>query len=348
MPGNFAKVLIMRHVLCLLASFSLLFAAPTFASEKLSVLTWSEFIGPSVIKELRSKYGIELLVTEFTSAEERMELLQKRGDQFDLVNGDTNALDQLRRGKFIDRIDFAKIPNSTHINKILETPSRYAIPYTWGYTGIAWRTDLVRKPLKTYKDLFDLAQANPGKVGLIEGNFEALSAALFAYGHPPYTMLSPTEVAAAQALLLPQLKNTRMVSLELDETDGLVTGKIIAQQVYNGDAAFLRDTHGAKLAFAVPEPGCLIWTENFMLMKNAPHRDTAYRFLDIINTPAIAARNAEEIRYASANASAAKSYSSKFKEDPIIRPMLDGLVKCQFYRTNDRLTEQAINNTSLQ
>lgn len=320
-------------------------AAPLHAapSETLSLLTWKEFVSEAVVTNMRDQHGITLRISEFTSDDERIEMLRKNPRRYDLVNGDTNAVDRLRREKLIQRLDYNQIPNATHINKVLKTPSRFSIPYSWGYTGIAWRTDRVKKPVRDYKSLFALAKDNPGKVGLIDSNFEALSSSLFAWSTPPYTMLSPVEVAAARRLLKPHLPNLKSVSLNLDETDGLVTGALIAQQAYNGDIAYLRDTYKVPLAFHVPEPGCLIWTENFMLLKDATNLNAAYRFLNAINDPKLAARNAETIRYASANKSAQAHYSKAFRDDQIIRPVLEDLVKCQFYTGHDKSTEAAIN-----
>ncbi|MFZ5724660.1 MAG: ABC transporter substrate-binding protein [Pseudomonadota bacterium] len=330
--------------LCLLLSAGTgLAAAP---ADKVVVLVWEEFIAPSTLAALKKK-GLVVEQITFTSEEERLDLLKKQAGQIDLVVGDATTLAAFRRDRLIERIDFDRLGNARYLSTLLDSSTRYNLPYLWGHTGIAWRTDLVSKPLKDYKDLFALARRNPGKVGLISGSHEALMAARFAFGTAPYVLLSPKEVADAEQALKPHLQNLVFVDSELDEKAPLVTGEVLAAQAYNGDIAYLRDTYKVPLAFVIPQPGCMVWTESFMLVRNAPHPDAAYRFLNEINVPALAAANAEEVRYATSNSEALEMVSAEFKGDAVIRPSLKGLSNCYFYREHDRATQTAMDKVKL-
>lgn len=337
-----------RMLLSALVASLLLAGTPAVAApvDKVVVLTWEEFISPTTIKALLKK-GLLVEQITFTSEEERADLLAKRAGQIDLVVGDASSQGTFRRARQIERIDFDRLGNAKYLSTLLDSTTRYNLPYLWGHTGIAWRTDLVKKPIADYKELFALARRNPGKVGLIDGNHEALMAARFAFGAPPYVLLSPQEVSDAAQALQPHLANLVFLESELNEKSPLVTGEVIAAQVYNGDVAFLRDHYKVPLAFAIPNPGCMVWTESFMLVRGAPHRDAAYRFLNEINMPALAAANAEEVRYATSNSEALEMVSPEFRADTIIRPTLRGLSNCYFYREHDRATQQAMDQVKL-
>ena len=50
---------------------------------------------------------------------------------------------------------------------------------------------------------------------------------------------------------------------------------------WNGDLynAWLENP---KLAFIVPQDGCELWVDTFVILKNAPHPENAYRFLNFL------------------------------------------------------------------
>lgn len=336
-----------RTLLVLLALGTLFAAQAACAREPVTLLIWEEFLSPKVIKTLKNRHGIEVRQITFTSAEERDELLASNAGKIDIVVSDTTGLGAYLHRGLLDRIDDSRIPNLKHVLTRWKSDMEHAVPYLWGHTGIAWRTDLVKTPIRTYADLFALAQKKPGKVSLLDDQHEALLAARYAFGKPPYEMRSPADVRAADKLLQAHLKDVRIVGSILDATAPLLTGEVIAAQAYNGDIAFLRDTFKVPLAFAIPSPGCMIWQENFLLLKNAPNKAVAYEFLNQINDSVMAAKNASDVRYATSNALAIPNLEPAFRDDPIIRPTLEGLDKCYFYPVFDAGTQQALGAVKL-
>jgi spermidine/putrescine transport system substrate-binding protein len=216
-----------------------------------------------------------------------------------------------------------------------------------GHTGIAWRTDKVKGPIGSYAQLFALAKKNPGKVSLIDDAQEALRAALYAFSRPPFAMETAAEIQAASRMLQPHLPALRIVGSELEEDSPWLDGSLIAGQAFNGDIAYLRDTFKAPIAFAIPSPGCMVFQEQMILMTTAPHKKTAYRFLNLINDPRTAARNAMDVRYATANTLAAQYLEAEFRNDPIIRPVFDGLDDCYFYEVLDKDAQKALEGVKL-
>lgn len=333
------------HRALLLLGLSL--AAPLAAAQgSVTLLIWDEFLSPKVVNTLKNRHGLDIRQITFTSAEERDELLAKNAGKIDLVVADTTSLGTYRARGILERIDGSRIPNLKHVLTRWQADGDHAVPYLWGQTGIAWRTDLVKQPITTYAQLLALAKGNPGKVSLLDDAHEALMAVRYAAGQAQ-PMRSPADVQAAQKLLQPQLGKIQIVGSILDETAPLVTGKVIAAQAYNGDVAFLRDNFKAPLAFATPSPGCMIWQENFLMLKNAPNKAAAYEFLNQINDATLAARNATAVRYATSNALAVSKLDPEFRDDPIIKPTFEGLDKCYFYPVFNTATQQALDAVDL-
>lgn len=310
--------------------------------EAVTLLIWEEFLAPKVVKTLKNRYALDIRQITFTTQEERDALLAKHGREIDLVVADSSAMGSYMTRNILQPIDARRVPNLKRVLTRWQNDINYSVPYLWGHTGIAWRTDKVRQPISNYAALLALARAQPGKVSLLDDPHEALMALRFATGKPPFEIRSAADVQAT----VRQLKNwqgiLRYTGSELTEKSPLVTGDIIAAQAYNGDVAFLRDTFKVPLAFAVPSPGCMIWQESFLMLKTAPHKDGAYRFLNLINDAVLAARNASEVRYATSNALAIPNLDPAFRDDPIIRPTLDGLDDCYFYPVFDAPTQSAL------
>ncbi|MFZ5723870.1 MAG: ABC transporter substrate-binding protein [Pseudomonadota bacterium] len=326
--------------------FALLCTPAALAQGSVTVLIWDEFLSPKVVKTLKNRHGLDIRQITFTTAEERDELLAKNNGRIDLVVADTTGLGTYLQRGILERIDGRRIPNLKHVLTRWQSDMDHAVPYLWGHTGIAWRTDRVKTPVRTYADLFALAKKNPGKVSLLDDAHEALMAARYAFG-PAAPMQNATDVQAASRLLKSHLDGIRIVGSILDETAPLATGEVIAAQAYNGDIAFLRDNLKVPLAFVIPSPGCMIWQESFLMLKNAPNKDAAYEFLNEINQATLAAKNASEVRYATSNALAIPNLDPAFREDPVIRPKLDGLDKCYFYPVFDNGTQNALDAVEL-
>lgn len=328
----------------LLASLLFLAAVPVGApaADRITVLTWEAFISPKVLAAFKNREQLQVELIEFSSPEEREQLLAEKRDQIDIVIADTIWTSEYKRRSLLEKIDAARVPSVKHALTHWRTDAEYAVPYMWGHTGIAWRTDLVDTPVTSYAALFNLARMHPGKVSLLDDSHEMLRAALYAFGTAPYTMNTPAQVQSAHGLLKPRRKDMRIVGSELDEDSAWLDGSLIAGQAFNGDIAYLRDNFKAPLAFAVPSPGCMIFNEQLALLKSSRNKDAAYRFMALITEPTHAARNASFVRYAPSNPLAVSRLDEAFRNDPIIRPTFEGLDGCYFYNAFDAATQAAL------
>jgi len=66
--------------------------------------------------------------------------------------------------------------------------------------------------------------------------------------------------------------------------DVLVSGDAAAGMIYNGFSAKGRE-EGANIEYAYPEQGYIVWMDNVVLLKDAPNRDNAIKFMDFLLEP---------------------------------------------------------------
>jgi spermidine/putrescine transport system substrate-binding protein len=98
--------------------------------------------------------------------------------------------------------------------------------------------------------------------------------------------------------------------------------------VYSGDA-FQAARTNVNIRYAIPLSGTSLWVDSFCMPKTAPHQDNAYRWLNFMLEPNIAARNATFNRYATANESALRLLSREDVENSSRYPAESVLNKCE-------------------
>ena len=111
--------------------------------------------------------------------------------------------------------------------------------------------------------------------------------------------------------------------------NALAGGDICLAFGFSGDIFQARD-RAAKakdkrdIAYAIPREGSMLWIDVAAIPKDAPNPDNAYRFLDFMLEPKVAAASSELTGYANANAAATPLMDKAISGNPLIYPPADG------------------------
>ena len=100
---------------------------------------------------------------------------------------------------------------------------------------------------------------------------------------------------------------------------------------YNGDALMLNELD-SNIEFVVPQEGSNLWVDYFLILKSSKSKDLAYQFLDYINQPENAKRIASYAICATPNVGAEKLLPNEFKNDPLVYPPENVMLKMEIYR----------------
>ena len=101
--------------------------------------------------------------------------------------------------------------------------------------------------------------------------------------------------------------------------------------IYNEDA-YLAMQDNLNLVFIYPNDGGFVWTDCMVISKNAPHLDNAYRLINFLLCPDIAAEVAEDAGYSSPNTAALQYMPKAIRENPVLYPSKKILKKASFER----------------
>jgi putrescine transport system substrate-binding protein len=306
--------------------------------EKLvNVYNWADYIAPGTIETFEAEYGIKVNYDIYDSSEVVDVKLLAGNSGYDVVVHSNQFSSRLAPIGVFEKLDVSRLDNMRHLDA--ETMRRidypqvraYQVPYHWGSTGYAWNAALIRErlpdhPMDSADVLFDpevVAKLADCGVSLLDGPTDVFPMVLAYLGLDP-NAVDDESLAKAEAqikLVKPYIRyfsNQKMMS-------DLPNKEVCVAMSWSGDyaaAAARAEEAGIDidLRYTAPKEGSGLWVDGMFIPSDAPHKDNAYLFLNFMMRPAIAAANASQSRYATANAAAWPLMNPDLLDNPAVFP----------------------------
>jgi spermidine/putrescine transport system substrate-binding protein len=331
MPQSLIRLLSLAAALLLIY----LPLASQAAERQLVILNWADYLDPELVEKFEQRYEVQVIKSYYSSDDNRTQkLVESNASGYDLILVAGVELQHYLNRQWISPLDSSLLPNMQHIDpkwrSTFEAAEIYGVPYFWGTTGIAYRSDLLPTPITSWLQLFRPAPELQGKVAMIKDARDLIGMGLKALSYSANSS-DPDQLRAAEALLMEQKPFVRSYDyISLDETSPLITGDIAAALMYSGDALMLKELN-EDLRYIVPQEGGGIWVDYFTIAKQAQEPELAYAFLNFINEPGNAAQQAQFVHYATPNRAAEALLPKEFLRDPIIYPDQASLKSSEFF-----------------
>ena len=305
-----------------------------------NIYNWADYIAPDTIGKFEAEYGIRVNY-EFYDAASVVDVKMLAGNSgFDVVSHSNWQSSPLVPIGIFEQLDYSLLPNVVHLDPeltkridIYEAVRGYMVPYHWGTTGYAWNADMVRErlpdhPMTTGDVLFDpevVSKLADCGVSLLDGSSDLFSAA-FAYlgGDPKQYDINDENIAAIEEQLKKVRPFVRYFSNDKMMSD-LPNKEVCVAMSWSGDfaQAQLRAEQagiGIDLRYTVPQEGSRLWVDGLYIPTDAPNRENAYKFINFMLRPDIAAANANHSFYANANGSSWPLMNPEILNNPAIFP----------------------------
>jgi spermidine/putrescine transport system substrate-binding protein len=295
-------------------------ATPPLPGE-IVITSWAEYMPAPVLEAFTAETGITVEYRPYASQDEAVASLQA-GAAYDLVLVDSVYIPSLIDEGLLAELDYRNIPNFKNVSAnfrdlVFDPGNRYSIPFHWGTSGLLVRTDLVKKPVEHWVDLWDPEVG--GRVAVWPIQHSLIPIALMADGHAADSV-DPDDLQDAAARL-GWLRDHAILVANEEATiiPYLVSGQAVAAYgwAYDADQAARQS---APIAYVLPSEGTIIWQDLFVVPASSPNQPGAERFLDFILRPEISARIIEESRYAMANEAAMDLLDPATRDNPLIFP----------------------------
>lgn len=289
-------------------------SAATKSDEKiLNVFNWSEYIPSTVIQKFEEETGIKVNYTTYGSNEEMYAKLSAGNSGYDVTVPTLFYLDILTNQGMLEEIDKDNIPNLKNIGEDflglhIDSENNYSIPFMWGTGVIAVNEDLVEQEVTGYKDLF-----NPEFENSIVASDDMrflLSAMLAIEGYDPNSK-NQEEIEKAGETMKKLLPNIKAFDGDSPKTM-LITNEAKAGILYGGEAA-LAIQENPSINMIIPEEYLLVWQENLVIPKGAPHKKNAEEFINFLLQPEISKEITMNYPYGNPNLEALKEIPEEIR-----------------------------------
>ncbi len=274
--------------------------------KELHFYNWSDYIDPAILTEFQDTYGVKVTMDTYASNEDLLAKLQGGASGYDVIVPSDYMVSIMINLRMLEPLDYSVIKTIANIDPenlkpYYDPDNTYSVPYMWGTSGYSYDTSALGDDLSSWKELFEPRPEVRKKVVMLDDQREVIGAALMYLGYE-INETSDEALAKVKALLLAQKPYVLAYSSQNND-DLLVAGEALIAHIWTGDA-LLSAQEKPSLRYIIPVEGCTVWQDNLCVPKTAPHKYTAMAFIDFLNRPDIAGRNANYIMYGSPNKAA--------------------------------------------
>jgi len=258
------------------------------AEGELVIYHWFEYIPQELLDKFAEEHDVEVTMDTYDSNESLLASLKAGAiGTYDVaVPGDYMVKIMANEG-LLDTIEEGELENKDNIEEEWADPSfdpgrKHSIPYQWGSTSFMVNRDVYQGDINTTDILFDPPEELSGKINMLDSQGEVLAMASLHMGIPQCST-DREQLKALNAML--QEAKQHWASFNSDTAkEVLVSGDAAVGQIYDGFGAKARE-EGANVEYAFPKEGYIVWMDNAVLLKDAPNRENALKFMDFLLEP---------------------------------------------------------------
>jgi spermidine/putrescine transport system substrate-binding protein len=254
----------------------------------LTISNWDQYTPEDLIPSFEKETGIKVKLVKHATNEEVLGKLEAaNGGGFDIVFVSGPFAESLRKRGWAAEIDKSKVPNLDNLypeaNELAYDPgNEYSVPYTWGTTGICYRSDQVKETPDSWNDLLEPAPDVEGKTTMLATDRWLLLPALKTLGYSANTT-NEDELNEARDMLL----KTKDTLLAYDDTtfySKLVSGEAKLVEAWDGWCNY-GIAENDKIKFVVPKEGSDLWTDTMVVLGSSENKDAAMKFINHVLKP---------------------------------------------------------------
>lgn len=275
-------------------------ASAAAADDKVVVYHWFEYIPQELVDRFTAETGIEVVMDTYDSNESMLASLKAGAiGTYDVAVPGDYMVEIMAGEGMLDTIADGDLANKGNIAAAWADPSfdpgrKHSIPYQWGSTSFAVNRDVYTGDISTTDILFNPPAELQGKINVLDSQGEVMAMAALHMGIPQCST-DRDQLKALNDML--QTAKQHWVSFNSDTAkEVLVSGDAAAGMIYDGFSAKARE-EGANIEYAFPTQGYVVWMDNVVLLKDAPNRENALKFMDFLLEPANISEVSNYARY---------------------------------------------------
>lgn len=316
-----------------------------FSGQSLAVYNWADYIGETTVADFERLCNITVNYEFFENNEQVISRLRQGNPGFDVIFGNTYAIEIMIREELLAPIDRSKIPNFGNVatrwlNMPHDPENTYSVPYLWGSMGVAYDTTKITEPIDSWQDVF----AHDGPVAWLEDQRAMLGVALHILGYDNSTT-NVDEINEAKQFLIDNSDNVKIIAAD-DGQALLERGEVDIAIEYNGDIYQLGVTCECdRYMYVIPQEGSVADMAAAMIPQDAPNAELAHVFIDYLLDPVVSAGIVNYVAYGTTNEAAIASgiIPQAMLDNPAVFAT-DAVLATMFFTEDVGAAEQAYND----
>lgn len=287
------------------------------SNQTIVVSNWADYMPEDIAQIVKRETGATVKVTNHATNEEMVaKVTASGGEGLDVVFGSQPYLEAFAKAGLLEPINPKYLKNWDNLDPKAQKLARvdgqpYFLPYTWGTTGICYRSDLVDKAPDSWRDLLEPQDQYKNKITMMGTERWAVLPAEKALGYSVNTT-DPGQMSEVKKMMLEAKPNL----LAYDDTtfyERLVSGEAVMVEAWDGWCNYGR-AKNPNIEFAVPKEGSDLWVDAMAILKSSKNKEADYAFIDTILNPKNHAWAAENILYIVPNDAAMEQLPAKLTE----------------------------------
>ena len=273
-------------------------------SKELNIFVKTEHISPDMQKCFELIYNVKVNRDEYSSNEKMYEKLSAGGSNYDLVQPTDYIVGLMVRQELLQELDHSKLPvlknfDQNYLDFEFDPGNKYTIPYLAGTDAIVVNTSMVENIPKSWADLWKPEYA--GRMIFLDDSRAVIGLTLLTLGYDVNTT-DPTQLEEVKKKLIELVPNIKLFDSDSPHT-ALLAGAAELGMTWTGEA-YIAQTGNPAFQYIFPTEGAILWQDNWAMLKDAPHSDAAYAWLNYTNQGNIFWMNIRDWPYTNPNQAA--------------------------------------------
>lgn len=302
------------------------------STDKLFIYTWAGYTDDALLDRFTEKTGIRVVADVFSSNEEMLARVQAGGARaYSIIYPSDYMVVQMTELGLLSPLDHSILGGIDRLKKQFQNPvydpgNRYSVPLSWGTTGLIYNTEQVKEAPEDWNYLWEHKQELARRMTLASDVREVMGAALRMLG---YSLNSTNQEQVKQAYeKLVELKPA-IASFTTDAwRPQMLTGDLKVAMCYSSDANEVISDDD-KLKYVVPKSGSSLWTDTLVIPKGAPNPEAAYKWINFMLQPDVAASLVERLSFSTPLEDAFSLLPPEVRQNDILFPPESVLKKCE-------------------
>jgi len=292
---------------------------------RLNVYNWSAYVAPDTISNFEAEFEVKVRYATYESNEEMLAKVVTGNSGWDIVFPTYTRIKPMLDYDLLQPLNHDWLPSLNNLDPRFQKPVwdpelKWNTPYMWFGTGIAYNRSLQPPPTR-WADLWD--SRLKGRETMLDDPEDMLGACLKKIGLS-FNSTDSGELERAKQEAIAQ-KPLVQAYLNAEVRDQLVSGDVLAAQLWATTAQQAVDAAPQQLAFAYPLEGFPLYCDCAVILRESERAQLAHQFLDYLLRPKVAAASADYTRVATANGAAKAFLPEATRTSPTLYPPPDVL-----------------------